>query len=84
MLLEDLGDRSYLSALDEESVERLYGDAMGALMSMQACIDPRGLPDYDRALLLSEMELFREWLLEVHLSTALTGDDSCEVSHVQG
>ena len=76
VLLEDLGDRSYLAALDEESVERLYGDAMGALMSMQACIDPRGLPDYDRALLMSEMELFREWLLEVHLSTALTGDES--------
>lgn len=73
LLLEDLGDRSYLSALDEESVERLYGDALGALMSMQACIDPEPLPAYDRALLMAEMELFREWLLEVHLSTALTG-----------
>ena len=73
LLLEDLGDRAYLQALDDTTVERLYGDALGALMSMQACIDPEGLPEYDRALLLEEMELFREWLLETHLSMALTG-----------
>ena len=76
LLLEDLGDRSYLAVLDEENVERLYGDALGALMSMQACIDPQGLPVYDRALLLAEMELFREWLLEVHLGAALTGAEN--------
>ena len=76
LLLEDLGSRSYLDALDETNVERLYGDAMGALMSMQACIDPVGLPSYDRELLMGEMELFREWLLETHLSTALTGAEN--------
>ncbi len=73
LLLEDLGEHSYLDALDEASVESLYGNALGALMSMQACIDPAGLPPYDRALLMEEMELFREWLLETHLSMALTG-----------
>ncbi len=75
LLLEDLGDRSYLDELDERRVEGLYGNAIGALMSMQACIDPAGLPEYDRALLLEEMELFREWLLETHLSMALTGTE---------
>jgi len=73
LLLEDLGERSYLDVLDEASVEALYGNALGALMSMQACIDPAGLPPYDRALLMEEMELFRAWLLETHLSMALTG-----------
>jgi aminoglycoside/choline kinase family phosphotransferase len=75
LLLEDLGQRSYLEALDETSVESLYGNALGALMSMQACIDPAGLPPYDRELLLEEMELFRHWLLEAHLSMALTGGE---------
>ncbi len=76
LLLEDLGERSYLDVLNEESVESLYGNALGALMSMQACVDPAGLPAYDRALLLEEMELFRNWLLEEHLSMALTGAEN--------
>lgn len=75
LLLEDLGDQSYLQALDEETVERLYGDALGALMTMQACVSAEDMPPYDRELLMEEMELFRHWLLEEHLSMALTGAD---------
>ncbi len=71
LLLEDLGGQDYLGALNEDSVERLYGDALAALMSMQACIDPAGLPDYDRELLLTEMSLFRDWLLGTHLGLTL-------------
>ncbi len=71
LLLEDLGSQDYLGALNQDSVERLYGDALGALMSMQACIDPAGLPDYDRELLLAEMSLFRDWLLGTHLALEL-------------
>ena len=71
LLLEDLGSQDYLGALNQDSVERLYGDALAALMSMQACIDPAGLPDYDRQLLLTEMSLFRDWLLGTHLELAL-------------
>lgn len=72
LLLSDLGSRQYLDELNEQSVERLYGDAMGALATLQA----RGpqadrLPPYDRALLLREMELFREWLLDRHLGLTL-------------
>lgn len=68
LLLTDLGSRPYLDALDEGSVERLYGDALGALVGIQTCRPPAGvLPDYDRELLLGEMALFRTWLLETHL-----------------
>ena len=72
LLLEDLGGRSYLDVLDDESVERLYGDALAALMSMQACIDPAGLPEYDEELLQKEMALFPEWLLQKHLELELS------------
>ncbi len=68
LLLSDLGSRSCLDELNGDSVERLYGDALSALATIQTCIPgDAGLPAYDRALLLKEMGLFREWLLGRHL-----------------
>ena len=60
MLLSDLGSTPYLDALNEESVERLYGDAMGALAVMQTCVPSDELPAYDEALLQREMAQERE------------------------
>lgn len=70
LLLTDLGSEPYLGALSEARVERLYADALAALASIQACACD-GLPAYDRALLLREMELFREWLVGRHLGIRL-------------
>ncbi|MBL3589495.1 MAG: phosphotransferase [gamma proteobacterium endosymbiont of Lamellibrachia anaximandri] len=75
LLLSDLGKTLYLDRLDETNVDRLYGDALGALVVIQACGPVEGLPDYDRTLLLQEMELFREWLLERHHALNLTADE---------
>jgi aminoglycoside/choline kinase family phosphotransferase len=74
LLLSDLGSTLYLDALDEKSVDRLYGDALGALATIQACTPASGvLPDYDRELLMSEMALFRDWLVGTHLDISLSG-----------
>jgi len=71
LLLSDLGSRSYLDDLNDETVERLYGDALGALAAIQATVPGPGvLPDYDQALLMREMALFRDWLVETHLGIA--------------
>jgi aminoglycoside/choline kinase family phosphotransferase len=70
LLLSDLGSTPYLSALDETTVERLYGDALGALATLQTCTCD-GLPPYARELLMREMELFREWLAGRHLGIEL-------------
>jgi aminoglycoside/choline kinase family phosphotransferase len=71
LLLSDLGSRPYLGDLSEDTVERLYGDALGALAAIQTCTPAPGvLPDYDRALLLREMALFRDWLVGTHLGMA--------------
>ena len=68
LLLSDLGSALYLDALNEETVDRLYGDALGALATLQACAPDNGLlPAYDRELLLNEMALCREWLIGRHL-----------------
>ncbi len=68
LLLSDLGSQQYLSVLNADTVEMLYGDAMGALAVLQT----RGpgadrLPRYDESLLRREMELFRDWYLGTHL-----------------
>ncbi len=72
LLLSDLGSRLYLDELNDDSVDRLYGDALGALATLQS-LGPRDavLPPYDRALLLAEMGLFRDWLLDTHLKIGL-------------
>ena len=72
LLLEDLGNRLYLDRLDTKTVDRLYGDALGALVTIQACGPRESLPAYDRVLLLREMELFREWLLAGQLGLGLS------------
>jgi aminoglycoside/choline kinase family phosphotransferase len=65
VLLSDLGNRTYLQHLAPDTVDRLYGDAMGALLVLQAGIftDSSFLPQYDDKLLYAELELFREWYL---------------------
>ncbi|HEY0721606.1 MAG TPA: phosphotransferase [Gammaproteobacteria bacterium] len=76
LLLSDLGSRQYLQELNATTVERLYGDAMGALVTLQVCGPREGeLPPYDHPLLLREMELFREWYLGRHLNLTLGEDE---------
>jgi aminoglycoside/choline kinase family phosphotransferase len=74
LLLTDLGTQPYLTALDEHSVETLYGDALAALLAMQsrASRHAGALPPYDERLLMAEMELFRHWYLEKHLGLSLS------------
>ena len=74
-LITDLGDQLYLRHLSDRTVERLYGDAMGALVVLQAGSFTQAagkfLPDYDETLLRREMEIFREWYLGRHLGLKL-------------
>jgi aminoglycoside/choline kinase family phosphotransferase len=76
LLLTDLGQHQYLQVLDESNVERLYGDALGALAIMQARADEHyDFPPYDDKLLMTEMYLFRDWLLDRHLGVDLQPQD---------
>ncbi len=70
LLLEDLGSVTYSDGFGTRQPEPLYEAAIDALIDMQ-CIDPRSLPKYDHTLLMSEMELFKEWLLTQHLGIVL-------------
>ncbi len=70
VLMEDLGDRTYLPALDSVSVDALYDDALAALLVMQRDVAYAGLPDYDRQHLRQEMELMPCWFMGRHLGIA--------------
>ena len=77
LLLSDLGDQPYLDALNAGTVDRLYGDALGALATLQGCAAGiELLPAYDQALLMTEMALFRDWLVQQHC--AITLDEEAE------
>ncbi len=67
LLLTDLGDTPYLSVLDGDRADALYGDAMETLLRLQRARPPEDLPPYDRALLQEEMALFAQWFLGRHL-----------------
>lgn len=84
VLLSDLGERLYLQALDEHSVERLYGDALGALIVLQAGVytDSGFLPLYDEARLRQELALFVEWYLGRHLGLVLAPDARASLERV--
>jgi len=86
LLITDLGERLYLQCLNEKNVERLYGDALGALVVLQAGVytDSAFLPAYDEALLNQEMELFREWYLGRHMGLRLTTAQHSVLDEVYG
>lgn len=67
VLMSDLGTRAYLDALDEATVDPLYGDALDALLGMQLRVDATDLPRYDAQRLTTELELMPTWFLARHL-----------------
>jgi hypothetical protein len=67
VLMEDLGNRTYLPELKEGSVDHLYGDALDALLHIQQRVPADGLPVFDATKTIPEMELLGDWFLRRHL-----------------
>lgn len=72
LLLSDLGDTTYLAALNLDTAKNLYADAVSALIKIQLASKPDKLPPYDRALLERELNLFPDWYINKHLNITLT------------
>jgi len=83
LLISDLGDRVYLGELNAQSADRLYGDALDALETLQTRAPVEGLPQYDTALLTRELGLFREWLLHGFLELPLDERDRERLDRVE-
>jgi aminoglycoside/choline kinase family phosphotransferase len=78
VLMSDLGSEHYLDYLENSTVERLYGDALASLITLQAgtFADPEFLPPYSSTLLRMEMDLFREWYLTTHLGLEISNEEN--------
>jgi len=73
LLLEDLGQRCYLTELNEHSAAALYGDALAALITMQLQVPIGHVPRYDTGLVARELALFDDWFLRKHLGIDTAG-----------
>ncbi len=82
LLLTDLGNQTYLSALNPQTAPKLYQDANSALIQMQLASQPGQLPEYDRALLTRELELFPEWYLDRHLGLKLNSQQQQDLAKI--
>lgn len=79
LLLSDLGNTTYLAALEEAGTSpararELYLAANDALIRIQLSSRPGVLPEYDRALLTRELQLFPEWYVGKHLGARLSDE----------
>ncbi|MBI4194526.1 MAG: phosphotransferase [Betaproteobacteria bacterium] len=75
LLLTDLGTTSYLGALDPETADPLFRDAIDALIRLQRASQPGVLPPYDAALLRREVDLFPQWYVARHLGVTLSAEE---------
>nr|WP_315446215.1 phosphotransferase [uncultured Pseudomonas sp.] len=67
LLLNDLGNKTYLDVIDGENADALFSDALKALLAFQQLPMVAPLPSYDVALLRRELELFTEWYVKREL-----------------
>jgi len=84
LLLSDLGDTTYLKALNDGNADALFGDAITALVSWQQASRPGVLPTYDRELLQREMDLFPEWYVGRHLGITLSPEQRGTLARING
>ena len=82
MLMSDLGTTTYLQVLDHDNASTMYAEALEALVKFQLTSQPGVLPEYDRAFLLREMNLFPEWFIAQHLGATLSEAQSAELQKV--
>jgi aminoglycoside/choline kinase family phosphotransferase len=84
LLLSDLGIETYLTALNPSTATKLYQDASEALIKIQLIPNQGQLPEYDRALLSRELDLFPAWYLDKHLQIELSETEKQDLSKVFG
>lgn len=71
LLLTDLGTKTYLDVLNESNARELMTQAIDSLVKWQSISEPGVLPEYDRALLTRELNLFPEWYIGRHRGKVL-------------
>jgi aminoglycoside/choline kinase family phosphotransferase len=82
LLLSDLGNTTYLQALNVTTARELYAAATDALIKIQLASKAKELPPYDEALLRRELNLFPEWYIARHLGVTLSEKQQAKLEEV--
>jgi aminoglycoside/choline kinase family phosphotransferase len=82
LLLSDLGSTTYLQRLNVDNASFMYSDAVDALVKFQLSSEPGKLPEYDRAFIMRELNLFPEWFIGKHLGITMTEAQSATLNTV--
>lgn len=72
LLLSDLGRQTYLDVINADNASALFEDALQALVAFQRLPRPAEFPEYDRALLKRELQLFPDWYVARELRAEFT------------
>jgi len=76
LLLEDLGETTFLDFVGGHDPGAAYSAATDALIRIQLASQPGILPEFDRALLERELALFPDWYLARELGKQLAPADA--------
>lgn len=82
LLLNDLGNQTYLDVIDGENADALFDDALQALLAFQQLPMVAPLPSYDVALLRRELELFPEWYVKRELGVEFDAAQQQQWQHI--
>lgn len=82
LLLNDLGNQTYLDVINGENADALFDDALQALLAFQQLPMVAPLPSYDVALLRRELELFPEWYVKRELGVEFDAVQQQQWQHI--
>lgn len=82
LLLNDLGNQTYLDVINGENADALFDDALQSLLAFQQLPMVAPLPSYDVALLRRELELFPEWYVKRELGVEFDAAQQQQWQHI--
>jgi len=82
LLLNDLGNQTYLDVINSENADALFDDALQALLAFQQLPMVAPLPSYDVALLRRELELFPQWYVKHELGIEFDAAQQQQWQHI--
>lgn len=84
LLLSDLGVKTLLPMLNENTADELYEKAMDNLLELQSCEidDSVDVPHYSTDILQKELNLFQEWYLQKKQGISLSASDEALLKNI--
>lgn len=87
MLLTDLGQRTYYdriqAGLSDSELQTLYRQSLDMLVKLQQARHT-GLPIFDEARLITELQLFIQWFVQTHHQTELDDKEQEQLQQIFG